>query len=75
MVVDGTTVRFDCHTHLLRAVVDGAPLQVSTKQGFCLLERRGAVIKLEFGIVGEGRQSCDFPIDDFVAALEQIERP
>jgi hypothetical protein len=74
LVVDGITVRFECHTHLLRAVVDGAPLQVSAKQGFCLLERRGAVVKLEFGIAGEGRQSCDFPIDDFVAALEEIER-
>jgi hypothetical protein len=74
LVVDGVTARFDCHTHLLRAVLDGAPLQVSAKEGFCLLERRGSIIKLEFGIAGEGRQSCDFPTDDFATALDEIER-
>lgn len=73
MVVDGRTVKFDCHTHLLRAVLDGAPLQVSAKEGFCLIELRGPLMRLEFGISGEGRQVCDFPAEDFVAALDEIE--
>lgn len=74
LVIDGITARFDCHTHLLRAVLDGAPLQVSAKEGFCLMERRGTVLKMEFGLAGEGRQSCDCPIDAFAAALDEIER-
>lgn len=72
-VVDGVTVRFDCHTQLLRAVLEGAPLQVSAKQGFCLIERRGGSMRLEFGISGAGRQVCDFPVEDFIGALEEIE--
>ncbi|MGV3619000.1 MAG: hypothetical protein ACO1SV_27045 [Fimbriimonas sp.] len=73
MVVDGIAVKFECYTRLLKAVLEGAPLQVSAKEGFCLLERRGNQIRLEFGISGEGRQTCEFPAEEFATALAEIE--
>jgi hypothetical protein len=72
-VSDHVAVRFECRTHLLRAVLEGAPLQVSAPDGFCLLERRNAKVRMEFGLGGGGRKTCEFPAQDLADALDEIE--
>ena len=73
-IVDGITLRFECHSRMLRGVLEGSPLQLSAREGFCLLERRTAIVRLEYGISGEGRRTCEFPAGDLGAALDEIEK-
>ncbi len=72
-IVDGKVVRFECRTRMLRAVLEGVPLQVSAVQGYFMMERRNGCVRVEFGVPGTGRKTCEFGHQELTSVLDEIE--
>lgn len=71
-VRDGASIRFWADTAIMERVLGGEPVQLSAHGGYCGLEAKGGRVRLEFGIDGMGRKSCDFPAGDLAEALAMV---
>lgn len=70
IIEDSNTIRFDCRTDMVRDVLTGSPMQVSSPGGFCLIELRGTTVRVEYGVTGEPRQTCDFSAETLRHVLD-----
>lgn len=63
---------FPCAPYHLREVVEGCPFQVSSKEGFVLLDRKDEHISASFQRSGEQGWQYAIPISDFRSAVDEL---
>ena len=58
---NGASMRFWADTAAVEEALRGEPVQISAYGGYCAIEVEGDVARLDFGLDGHGRKSCELP--------------
>jgi hypothetical protein len=74
-VTNGTPTAFLCDPEILEDALHGAPLQLSSSEGYCQIEKRSDQIHLSFGLQGHSREACSVTLSDFADALAWAKPP
>lgn len=64
--------RFWCDTVDLLTVLEGAPLQLASFEGYCKFSKHGDAVDLEFKLTDHPKGKCSIPLKEFSEALREI---